>query len=53
MEKLKRRAPYGGRQIKCAHFICLPPFLPADFKEQAGRTKGFHNDVCDLSKVND
>jgi hypothetical protein len=22
----------------CAHFICLPPFLPADFKEQAGRT---------------
>jgi hypothetical protein len=22
----------------CAHFICLPPFQPADFKEQAGRT---------------
>ncbi len=21
----------------CAHLICLPPFLPADFKEQAGR----------------
>jgi len=21
----------------CANFICLPPFLPADFKEQAGR----------------
>ncbi len=21
----------------CAHFICLPPFLPADFKEPAGR----------------
>jgi hypothetical protein len=30
----------------CAHFICRPPFLPADFKEeQAGRTQGFHNHV--------
>jgi hypothetical protein len=23
------------RRCACAHFICLPPFLPADFKEQA------------------
>jgi hypothetical protein len=30
----------------CAHVIRLPPFLPADFKEeQAGRTQGFHNQV--------
>jgi hypothetical protein len=30
----------------CAHFICRPPFLPADFKkEQAGRTQGFHTHV--------
>jgi hypothetical protein len=27
----------------CAHFVCLPPFLPANFKEQAG----FHNHVRD------
>jgi hypothetical protein len=33
----------------CAQFIRLPPLLPADFKEQAGRTQGFHNCVCDLS----
>jgi hypothetical protein len=33
----------------CAHFICLPPFLPADFKEQASRTQGFHNHVRDTS----
>jgi hypothetical protein len=26
-----------------AHFVCLPPFLPANFKEQAG----FHNHVRD------
>jgi hypothetical protein len=37
----------------CAHFICLPPFLPADFKGQAGRTQGFHEYVRDLSSVND
>jgi len=29
----------------CAHFICLPPFPLADFKEQAGRTHGRHNHV--------
>jgi hypothetical protein len=28
----------GQTMSACAHFICLPPFLPADFKEQAGRT---------------
>jgi hypothetical protein len=26
-----------------AHDICLPPFLPVGFKEQAGRTQGLHN----------
>jgi hypothetical protein len=29
----------------CAHFVCLPAFLPANFKEQAGRSRGFHNHV--------
>jgi hypothetical protein len=29
----------------CAHSICLPSFLPTDFKEQAGRTQGLHNRV--------
>jgi len=33
MEQLKRSAD----NVACAHSICLPPFLPADFKEQAGR----------------
>jgi hypothetical protein len=33
MEQLKRWADYV-----CVHFICLPPFLPADFKERPGRT---------------
>ncbi len=28
-----------------AYFVCLPPFLPANFKEQAGRSQGFHNHV--------
>ncbi len=31
----------------CAHFVRLPPFLPANFNEQAGRSQGFHNHVCD------
>ncbi len=31
----------------CAHFVCLPPFLPANFKEQAGRSQGFHTHVFD------
>jgi hypothetical protein len=35
----------------CAHLICLPTFLPADFKEQAGRTQGFHNHVHEPSAV--
>jgi hypothetical protein len=26
-------------------FACLPAFLPANFKEQAGRSQGFHNHV--------
>jgi len=29
----------------CAQFICLPPFLPVDFKEQAGRTQGFYKQL--------
>jgi hypothetical protein len=32
----------------CAHFICLPPFLPADFKEQAGRT---HNRIVEDTEI--
>jgi hypothetical protein len=32
--------------IHVQHFIYLPPFLLADFKEQAGRTQGVHNHVC-------
>jgi hypothetical protein len=27
----------------------VPPFLPADFKEQAGKIEGVHNHVRDLS----
>ncbi len=27
------------------HLVCLPRFLPANFKEQAGRSQGFHNHV--------
>jgi len=34
MEQLKRWADYVCAHA-CAHCICLPPFLPADFKEQA------------------
>jgi hypothetical protein len=30
-----------------AHFACLPPFLPANCKGQAGRSQGFHNHVHD------
>jgi hypothetical protein len=29
----------------CAHFVCLAAFLPVNFKEQAGRSQGFHNHV--------
>jgi len=43
----------GGLCVHIAHFICKPPFLPADFKEEAGRTQGFRNDVRNLSGVND
>jgi len=31
----------------CARFVCLPRSLPANFKEQAGRSQGFHNHVRD------
>jgi hypothetical protein len=31
----------------CAHFVRLPLFLPANSKEQAGRSQGFHNHVGD------
>ncbi len=30
-----------------AHFVCLPSFMPANFKGQAGRSQGLHNRVCD------
>jgi len=29
------------------YLVCLPPFLPANFKEQADRSQGFHNHVRD------
>ncbi len=36
---------------RCVHVrslsACLPPFLPANFKEQAGRSQDFHNHVRD------
>ncbi len=31
----------------CAHFVRLPLFLPANSKEQAGGSQGFHNHVRD------
>jgi hypothetical protein len=40
MEQLKWWAEYV--RILSA---CLPAFLPANFKEQAGRSQGFHNHV--------
>jgi hypothetical protein len=40
MEQLKWWADYV--RILSA---CLPAFLPANFKEQAGRSQGFHNHV--------
>jgi hypothetical protein len=30
----------------CARFTCLPPFLPVNFKEPAGRTQCPHNHLC-------
>jgi hypothetical protein len=30
-----------------AHFVRLPLFLPANSKEQAGGSQGFHNHVRD------
>jgi hypothetical protein len=32
----------GQTMCACAHLICLPTFLPADSKEQAGRTHHDH-----------
>jgi hypothetical protein len=43
--KLDGRAKMVGRLRVHAHFIRLPPFPLADFKEQAGRTQGRHNHV--------
>jgi hypothetical protein len=43
--KLDGAAKMVGRL--CAHFVCMPPFLPANLKEQAGRNQGFHNHVRD------
>jgi hypothetical protein len=45
-----RERKSGGTAKKvgrlCVHFICLPPFLPADFKERQGRThKGIVEDT--------
>jgi hypothetical protein len=31
----------------CAHLVCLHPFMPANFKGQAGRSQGLHNRVCE------
>jgi len=42
-----RWSSFKGAQTMCACFVCLPPFLPVNFKEQAGRSQGFHNHVCD------
>jgi hypothetical protein len=33
----------------CAHFVCLSPFLPANFKEQGGKSQCFHKHVRDPS----
>ncbi len=55
-EKIRWTKKKGGQTMcACAHSICLPPFLPADFREQAGRTQGLHNHVrapkiCKLSE---
>jgi hypothetical protein len=38
----------GQTMCACAHFICLPPFLPADFKEQAGR---IHNRIVEDTEI--
>ncbi len=35
----------------CAHFVCLPPFLPANFKEQA-EAKVF-NIMCATQEIAD
>jgi hypothetical protein len=43
--KLDGAAKRVGRL--CAHFVCLPPFMAANFKGQAGRSQGLHNLVCD------
>ncbi len=45
MDQLKRWADYVCMCRLCVHSICLPSFLPADFKEQAGRTQGLQNHV--------
>jgi len=37
----------GRRCVHVWHLVCLPPFLPPNFKEQAGRSQGFHNHVRD------
>jgi len=37
-EKIRWSNYKGGQTMSpCAHFICLPSFLPAGFKEQMGR----------------
>jgi len=48
MEQQKRWADYV---CACAHFVCLPPFRPANFKEQAGRSQGFHNHERDPTSI--
>jgi hypothetical protein len=46
--KLDGAAKKGGQTI-CAfvHFVCMPPLMPMNFKEHAGRSQGFHNHVHD------
>ncbi len=37
----------GRLSVHVWHLVCLSHFLPANFKEQAGRSQGFHNHVRD------
>ncbi len=37
----------GRLCVHVSHLVCLPRFLPANFKEQTDRSQGFHNHVRD------
>ncbi len=53
LEGSERKFDGGAKKVgrRCVYVrilsACLPPFLPANFKEQAGRSQGFHNHVRD------